>query len=118
MNYGEQQSQGWTDQGLPFNVRTQVKTRALGSVLHICKSGNRVIFDAGGGVIINKKTQRWIPIHERRGGYEIDLWIRGADGEGRSPEAEHTKPGNRFHVLRETHDEEIDMYFIRRDPGP
>ena len=62
-------------------------------------------------MIKNIKTGKEIPIVERNGSYEVDLWVE-AERKGRS-KFEHD---NRFQVLAETEEEEeITMDFIRQD---
>ena len=75
-------------------------------------SGNQVIFDPNPGrsMIKNIKTGKEIPIVERNGSYEVDLWVE-ADRKSRS-RFEHD---NRFQVLAETEEEEVTMDFIRQD---
>ena len=48
--YGERQVQGVTDGWMPFNIKTQVAgvKSPLGSVMHMIKAGNFLVFDTQG----------------------------------------------------------------------
>ena len=113
-NFGERKISGWTDNWTPFGLVAQVADvrTPLGSVRSMLASGNQVIFDPNPGksMIKNIKTGKEIPIVERNGSYEVDLWVE-ADKRNRS-RFEHD---NRFQVLAETEEEEITMDFIRQD---
>ena len=115
-NYGEKDLKGWTKEGTPFNFKTQVADvkNALGSVYHMVKSGNRVEFNEKGGKIINVKTGQEIPIHERGGSYEIDLWIHAKESETR----EGIGTGNKYQALvreDDSDDDDDSGDFIRLD---
>ena len=93
---------------LNFKIQVADVKNCLGSVYQMVKSGNRVIFDSGGG-----------SIHERGGSYEIDLWVQSArDDRGIS----EIKTRNRFRELEEESEEEdeeiVGPDFIRRDERP
>ena len=76
-NHGERSVCGLTDDWNSFKLKTQVADvrTPLGSVYHMVKSGNTVIFHEGGGEIRNNHSGRVIPIKERSGSYEVDLWV-------------------------------------------
>ena len=50
-------------------------SRPLMSVAKICELGNRVLFGAGGGVIMNLKTGETTPFTKKDGVYIFSLWI-------------------------------------------
>ena len=50
-------------------------SRPLMSVARICEMGNRVIFGAAGGVILNLKTGQSTSFHKVDGVYVFDLWV-------------------------------------------
>ena len=85
----------------------------LGSVRSMLAAGNQVIFDPtpGKNMIKDIKTGKEIPIKERNGSYEVDLWVE-ANKKVKS-KFEHD---NRFQALAETEqEEEMNMDFIRQD---
>ena len=112
-NFGERKISGWTDNWTPFGLIAQVADvrTPLGSVRSMLAAGNQVIFDPNPGksMIRNIKTGKEIPIKERNGSYEVDLWVE-ADKKSRS-RFEHE---NRFQELAET-EEDMTMDFIRQD---
>ena len=88
----------------PFKLEAQVAdvSTALGSVFHMCNSGNIVAFDNQGGLVINKATGRRMPIKLRQGSYEMDMWV---------PRASSTGDPRR---LASSEEEAISMDFIRQ----
>ena len=52
-NHGEREIRGWTNEWSPFALTAQIADvrTALGSVYHMCRSGNRLIFDDDGSYI-------------------------------------------------------------------
>ena len=96
---------GFTGSWVPFNLKAQVagvKTQ-LGSVYHMIKAGNSLVFDSEGSYMMNKATGQRQPITERAGSFEIDLWVQQGQA---SVEIQ-----NMFGSLES---DEVDMDFIRR----
>ena len=50
-------------------------SRPLMSVGRVCEMGNRVLFGAGGGYILNVATGAATPFHKRDGVYVFTMWI-------------------------------------------
>ena len=50
-------------------------SRPLMSVSKVCEMGNRVVFGAGGGYILNLETGATIPFETKDGIYVFKLWI-------------------------------------------
>ena len=75
--HGERYLSGVSDNWIPFNIKAQVAgvRSPLGSVMHMIKAGNKLVFDSQGSYMQNKQSGRILPIHEREGGFELDLWI-------------------------------------------
>ena len=119
--YGERQVKGFTDCWLPFSIKTQVAgvKSPLGSVMHMIRAGNRLTFDSQGSFMVNKKSGQKLPIHERDGGFEMDLWIKN-DGQNAGNGLDHVpnegvEVRNRYQELDqepEDNDCEIDMGFM------
>ena len=63
-----------------MNIAAQVAdvNRPLGSVNHMIKAGNTVIFDSRGSCVINKRSGTVIPIKEKGGNFTMDLWVKSA----------------------------------------
>ena len=61
----------------PLTLEAQIAdvSGPLASVLQICKSGNIVVVDDNGGIIMNKATRKIMPIELRDGSYELETWI-------------------------------------------
>ena len=67
----------YNDQWQPFRIEAQVAevSTPLASVYQMCKSGNKVIFDERGGMVINKVSGKIMPIEVNNGAYEINMWV-------------------------------------------
>ena len=50
-------------------------SRPLMSIARLCEMGNRVLFGASGGVILNLQTGDVTPFHKEEGVYTFELWI-------------------------------------------
>ena len=50
-------------------------SRPLMSVGRVCEMGNRVLFGAGGGYILNVSTGEATPFYKRDGVYVFTMWI-------------------------------------------
>ena len=76
-NHGEKALHGLTGDWTPFKINAQVADvrTPLGSVHHIVKSGNTVVFSKKGNWFMNDQTREKIMIRDRNGSYEIDLWV-------------------------------------------
>ena len=112
--FGEKVVSGFTGSWLPFNITAQVAgvKSPLGSVYHMIKAGNRLVFDSGGSYMVNKASGRTQPINERAGSFEIDLWVQ--QGQSEAPQSV-TPTHNRYGALEPVvEDEEVSMGFIRQ----
>ena len=103
-NHGQRKISAMDESWSPFKLEAQVVdvSTALGSVFHMCNSGNIVAFDNQGGLVINKATGRRMPIKLRQGSYEVDMWVPRASSTG--------DPRN----LASSEEEAISMDFIRQ----
>ena len=63
---------------LPFQVADV--SRPLMSIARLCEMGNRVLFGANGGVILNLQTGDVTPFVKEEGVYTFELWIPPASG--------------------------------------
>ena len=50
-------------------------SRPLMSVAKICELGNRVLFGAGGGVIVNLASGQSTPFYKKDGVYVFSMWV-------------------------------------------
>ena len=50
-------------------------SRPLMSIARLCEMGNRVLFGANGGVILNLQTGDVTPFVKEEGVYTFELWI-------------------------------------------
>ena len=129
-NYGERLMNGVTDEWTPFALIAQVADvrTALGSVRSMIQAGNRVIFGTEGCMILNKKTGKEIPMHQRNGGFEIDLWVEKGESRETNESGEDTTRTKFAHkntyqmIAEETgregdgeEDPTLTMDFIRQD---
>ena len=121
--YGEKQLSGVTDEWLPFNIKAQVAgvKSPLGSVMHMIKSGNTLVFDSQGSYMRNKASGRVMPIHEREGSFEMDLWVKGSPATINESSREESvkKSKQRYSELADDDDEDddaegTDMDFVRQ----
>ena len=81
-NMGEQIMEVTTDEGSARRVKFQVAevTRPLCAVSAMCAQGNRVVFEDGYGMIVNKNTGEVTPIWQEDGIYTINLWMNNGTG--------------------------------------
>ena len=103
---------GFTGSWLPFNITAQVAgvKSPLGSVYHMIKAGNRLVFDSEGSFMVNKTSGQTQEITERAGSFEIDLWVQqGQSGAEHSVTPTHNKYG-----ALEPVEEDVSMGFIRQ----
>ena len=113
-NHGQRDIKGFTNEWIPMNMAVQVAdvNRPLGSVHHLVKSGNTVIFDSRGSCVINKKSGTIIPIKEKNGNFTMDLWVKKKEERGAAMKKEFkpTTVSNQFGELPVTEtDEESQM---------
>ena len=88
-NLGEQRLPLITQEGTLRAMTFQAApvSRPLGSVMRMCKSGHRVVFDDEGSYIQNKVTGEITLLREENGNYMLDVWIlpNNDPGFGRQP---------------------------------
>ena len=117
--FGERSLKGVTDNWYPFNIKAQVAAvkSPLGSVMHMVKAGNRLVFDSQGSFMQNKITGQTLKIHERNGGFEMDLWIEECK-KPKVKEESAVRKGQRYCELIESDEDEdedeLDMDFVRQ----
>ena len=77
-NLGQQRLNVTTDEGEGRSVTFQVAevNRPLTSVAKICDQGNRVVFGAQGGYILNVKTGKMTQFQRESGVYTLNLWLK------------------------------------------
>ena len=111
--YGERSLKGVTDNWHPFNIEAQVAAvkSPLGSVMHMIKSGIRLVFDNNGSYMQNKSTGQILEIHERDGGFEMDLWVEGSQ---LKPPKKRISSGQ-YDVFIESEDEDKDEEHVNMD---
>ena len=71
-NMGQQRLNVTTDEG----EGRSVMNRPLTSVAKICDQGNRVVFGAQGGYILNVKTGKMTQFQRESGVYTLNLWLK------------------------------------------
>ena len=78
-NLGEKKFKGFTEEGLPRNLKAQVceVNKALLSVNRLVQTGNRVVFDDAGSYIEDKTTGDRMWLREQGGMYMLKMWVRG-----------------------------------------
>ena len=78
-NLGEKHFQGYTEEGLPRNLKAQVcdVNKALLSVSKLVHMGNAVVFDGEGSYIEDKATGERLWLREQGGMYMLKLWVKG-----------------------------------------
>ena len=76
-HYGQRAIAGWGDNYKPISITAQVADvkSCLGSVHQMVKAGNKVHFEAGNCYIEHVATGARTPIEEKKGTYEIGIWI-------------------------------------------
>ena len=76
----------------------------------MCTSGNIVVFTDDGGTVINLKTGNRLPITQKNGGYEMNMWVPANKEEER-----RTGEANAPSKVQEVNEEDqINVDFIRR----
>ena len=77
MNLGEQRVPVCLANGSKSIATFQVAevSRPLMSVARLCEMGNRVLFGANGGVIMNMATGELTPFTKEEGVYTFEMWI-------------------------------------------
>ena len=78
-NIGEKKFEGFTEEGLPRNLKAQVceVNKALLSVHRLVQTGNRVVFDDAGSYIEDKTTGERMWLREQGGMCMLKMWVRG-----------------------------------------
>ncbi len=76
-NLGEQRIPLMTVEGTLRSMTFQAApvSRPLGSVMRMCRSGHRVVFDDEGSYVQNKVTGEINWLREENGNYMLDVWI-------------------------------------------
>ena len=76
-HYGQRAIAGWGDDYKPISITAQVADvkSCLGSVHQMVRAGNKVHVEAGNCYIEHIATGARTPIEEKRGTYEIGIWI-------------------------------------------
>ena len=84
MNIGETTVPIALENGVTTSATFQVAdvSRPLMSVGKVCEMGNRVLFGAGGGYILNIATGSATPFHKKDGIYIFTMWIPPASEAG------------------------------------
>ena len=83
----------------------------LASVYQMCRSGNKVIFTEEGGTIINKRTGQKIPIDQRNGAYEFNMWVPA----NKDKDKDHKEKEQNEVIANDSEDQaNMDMNFIRQ----
>ena len=77
-NLGEKHFQGFTEEGMPRNLKAQVcdVNKALLSVSKLVQMGNKVVFDGEGSYIEDKPTGERLWLREQGGMYMLKLWVK------------------------------------------
>ena len=77
MNLGEQHVPVCLSNGARTIATFQIAevSRPLMSVCKLCEMGNRVVFGANGGVILNLRTGEVTPFEKEDGVYVFEMWI-------------------------------------------
>ena len=80
-NLGQQRIRACTEDGDETQVLFQIAdvSKPLVSVASICERGSRVLFGRSGGVVIDMKSGKEIPIYKRNGIYVLSLWLMDSD---------------------------------------
>ena len=76
-NLGEQLLPLFTREGTLRTMKFQAApvSRALGSVMRMCQSGHRCVFDEDGSYIVNKITGEINWLREENGNFMLDVWV-------------------------------------------
>ena len=103
-NYGMQEVQGFTDDGVELQMKFNVAAVAkpLASVGRICAAGNQVKFGDQGGSIVGQDGKTSMSLTMRDGTYGLKLWVLVPDVPGRI----YGLQRNKFAALQEDDDEE------------
>ena len=117
--YGERHLSGVSNDWIPFNIKAQVADvkAPLGSVMHMIRAGNRVVFDSQGSYLLNKRSGQTLPIKEKEGGFEMEFWIQECKS-GDIREKAKRKKNQRYAELADSSDDEEEdvttMDFVRQ----
>ena len=67
-----------SDEGVGINMEWAVAdvNKTLAAVGSMCDAGNKVIFEASGGEIVNNKTGKRIKMNREGGVYTFNIWAR------------------------------------------
>ena len=109
--YGERALHGYTDGWMPFAIKAQVAgvKSALGSVHHMIKNGNQVVFDSQGSYVRNKQTGQILEIQNRDGSFELDLWVQEGEKDNEYNDEQGTlRKGQRYTELIDEEEQEED----------
>ena len=76
-HFGQKAIAGWGDDVKPISITAQVADvrSCLGSVHQMVRAGNRVHFETGNCYIEHVVTGARTPIEEKKGTYEVGIWI-------------------------------------------
>ena len=79
-NIGEKRFLGTTAEGIQRKLTAQVcnVNKGLLSVMKVVKAGNKVVFDADGSYIQDKKTGEYMTLTEKNGLYMLRMWTKGS----------------------------------------
>jgi len=92
-NQGQQNIQVVTNEGKELLLtKCQVGrvARPLLAVSQATDAGHFVMLDSTGGWLVNMETHEWTRVNRVDDVYEIDLWLKETDADGRCPEPSHT----------------------------
>ena len=87
-NKGQQHLRVTTEEGRELIAKCQVGpvTRPLLSVSQVIDAGHLVMLDHTGGWIYNWGDESWTRVNRSKDVYEIELWLKEDDADGRRPE--------------------------------
>ena len=77
-NLGERRMNGVTEEGHQVSTVYQIAEvgKALGSVARMCDKGNRVVFEADGGYIMNLADGRYTRFERKDNVYVMSTWVK------------------------------------------
>ena len=78
-NLGEKKFIGTTSEGIQRKLTAQVcnVNKGLLSVMKVVKAGHRVVFDADGSYIQDKRSGEYMQLTEKNGLYMLRMWTKG-----------------------------------------
>ena len=96
-----------TNEGKELLLTGQVGrvARPLLAVSQVMDAGHFVMLDSTGGWLVNIGTHEWTRINRVDDVYEIDLWLKETDADGRCPEPSHSIEDQVNAALRSTQDQ-------------